>query len=456
MGREATGTDGDRVDLTRDSQVISSGTSFVAAHAPDNSKSFDSSPLPSRLEAHASLWTRAYVFLLLAIFLCYMSQWVQWATLPLYVYDLGASVLVAGFVLAAFSVTGFGMRPAVGYWIDSWSHIGMLAVGTIILTLTGLLFTIPALWLLFIGNLIRGVGWASINTAGYTLLARVVPPSRRGEASAYYSVATNAATGLAPGAALWLIAPPVDSYVAVFVLSGTAALAATFVVRLLSAEHAVRSEPSARAGGTRLRLSSFIDRRVLLASFLLVCVSITSPATTAFVPLYARELGIENSGAYFAVSAAVSILASIILGRQFDRGSRGLWSLLGFGLSLMGLAFIFSATGLEMLVLGGGIYALGFSILSTILLAVAIDRADPTRPGAAMATFSAAYQLGMGLGAPTAGWLIETFGYGGMYIGTMIAVGGGLVLTVVNWTALRKPVVAMTTAKPAPHYDSTA
>jgi MFS family permease len=398
--------------------------------------------LPRR-ETRAPLWTRAYVFLLLAIFLCYMSQWVQWATLPLYVRDLGASVLIAGFVLAAFSVTGFGMRPVVGYWIDSWSHIGMLAVGTAILAVTGLLFTIPVLWVLFLGNLARGIGWASINTAGYTLLARVVPLQRRGEASAYYSVATNAATGLAPGAALWLIAPPVDSYVAVFVLSGSAALAATFVVRLLSAERAVRVEPGTKARGTRLQLSSLVDQRVLLASFLLVCVSITSPATTAFVPLYARELGIENSGAYFAVSAVISILASIVLGRQFDRGSRGLWSLLGFGLSLMGLAFILWATGIEMLVLGGGVYALGFSILSTILLAVAIDRADPTRPGAAMATFSAAYQLGMGLGAPISGWLIETFGYGGMYLGTMITVGGGLLLTAINWTALRRPAAAM-------------
>jgi hypothetical protein len=56
----------------------------------------------------------------------------------------------------------------------------------------------------------------------------------------------------------------------------------------------------------------------------------------------------------------------------------------------------------------------------------------------------------MGLGAPIAGWLIEALGYGGMYLGTMIAVGGGMLLTAVNWTALRKPAVAMASAKPAP------
>ncbi len=420
------------------------------SHRSDASAASDADPTPpaSRLTAHASLqasrpaphaslWTRPYFLLLLAILLCYVSQWLQMAILPLYVHDLGASVLVAGFVLAAFSVTGFGMRPVVGYWIDSWSQPGVLTVGTAILAVTGTLFAIPALWLLFIGNTARGIGWAAINTAGYTLLVRVAPTSRRGEASGYYTVTTNAATALAPVLALWLIAPPVGSYVVVFVLSGVAALGATLVVRLLTAEGAAR-ETRAGPRGSGLRLASFLDRRVLLASFLLLCLTLTSPATTAFVPLYARELGIQNSGAYFAVSGAVSILATIALGRLFNRGSRGVWLVLGFGLSLLGLVILWAATGLELVVLSGAIYALGFSILSTMLLAVAIDLADPRRPGAAMATFSASYQLGMGLGAPIAGWLIEVFGYGGMYLGSMVAVGAGLLLTVANWPALGK------------------
>ena len=430
------------------------GDSGRVSRGSDASSAGEADPTPpaSRLaphgSAHASLWTRPYVLLLLVILLCYVSQWLQMAILPLYVHDLGASVLVAGFLLAAFSVTGFGMRPVVGYWIDSWSQLGVLAVGTAILGVTGTLFAFPALWLLFIGNTARGIGWAAINTAGYTVLARVAPISRRGEASGYYSVATNAATALAPVLALWLIAPPVGSYVVVFVLSGVAALGATLVVRLLSAEGAAR-ETGARSKGSGLRLASFVDVRVLLASFLLLCLTVTSPATTAFVPLYARELGIENSGAYFAVSGAVSILATIVLGRLFNRGSRGVWLVLGFGLSLLGLAILWAATGLELVVLSGAIYALGFSILSTMLLAVAIDLADPRRPGAAMATFSASYQLGMGLGAPIAGWLIEVFGYGGMYLGSMVAVGAGLLLTVANWPALGKQTLADASARPA-------
>ena len=173
-----------------------------------------------------------------------------------------------------------------------------------------------------------------------------------------------------------------------------------------------------------------------------MCLTVTSPATTAFVPLYARQLGIENSGAYFLGSGALSIVATIVLGRLFNRGSRGVWLVLGFAVSLVGLAMLWAATGLELVVLAGAIYALGFSILSTMLLAVAIDRADPRRPGAAMATFSASYQAGMGLGAPICGWLIELFGYGGMYVGSMAAVGAGLLLTVAYWPALGKPSVA--------------
>jgi len=66
-----------------------------------------------------------------------------------------------------------------------------------------------------------------------------------------------------------------------------------------------------------------------------------------------------------------------------------------------------------------------------------------------MATFSASYQLGMGLGAPIAGWLIEVFGYGGMYLGSMVAVGAGLLLTLANWPALGKQTLTDASARAA-------
>jgi len=380
------------------------------------------------------------------VLLCYTSQWLLMAILPLYVRDLGASVFVAGLVLAAFSVTSFTMRPIVGYLTDVRSRLGILNAGTLILGTTGLAFAIPGLAITFIASAIRGIGWASINTASYTVLLKVVPVDRRGEASSYYSVATNTAISFAPVIALWLVAPPSANYHVVFIIAGLSAFAATGVVWMLARTAPELGRSDSRPGDQRLVLSSFIDRRVLLASVLLLSYTVTNPATSAFIPLYAREIGIENSGAYFGVGGIVSIAASVLLARFFNRGSRGVW-LVGFTLSLLGLVGLMLSPDIWALTAAGVVVVLGGAVLNPILLAVAIDRADPRRPGAAMATFSLAYQMGNGLGAPLLGLLIEGFGFQGMFVGSIVAMSGGLLLTALRWPSLGNPAAAVTAAQ---------
>lgn len=76
----------------------------------------------------ASLITRPFVLLCLAMFLGYANQWVLMPVIPLYVDDLGGSAFVAGLALLAFSVPSFTVRPYVGYVADKWSAAGVLAI----------------------------------------------------------------------------------------------------------------------------------------------------------------------------------------------------------------------------------------------------------------------------------------------------------------------------------------
>lgn len=375
--------------------------------------------------------------------LCYTSQYLLISTLPLYVLDLGASVVVAGLVLSAFSVTSFGMRPIIGFLTDTKGRLNVLTAGAMVLSITGFAFAIPGLAVTFIANTVRGLGWASINTASYTVLLKVVPIDRRGEASSYYSVATSAATSFAPVIALWLVAPPTANYLGVFLLAGITGLLATVVVRLLARTSPELARTDEGAGELRLNLASIIDRRVLLATLLLFSMTITYPATTSFIPVYARELGIENSGAFFGVGGVVTIVASLLMGRFFNHGSRALWLVLGFGLCVLGVVGLMLAGDLASLTAAGVVGVLGQVVLNPILLAVAIDRADPKRPGSGMATFSLAYQLGNGIGAPIAGLLIEGLGYHGMFLGAIVALGVGMAATVASWASLGNPATSV-------------
>jgi predicted MFS family arabinose efflux permease len=73
-------------------------------------------------------------------------------------------------------------------------------------------------------------------------------------------------------------------------------------------------------------------------------------------------------------------------------------------------------------------------------MALAIDRAAPSRMGKAMATYSMFFRVGEGLGAPLAGALIMLFGYAGMYVGAMVYAAVGVLLAVLNWGTVGRPL----------------
>jgi MFS family permease len=383
------------------------------------------------------LWSPAFACLLVSVFLAYCGQQLITPTLPIYITELGGTPVTAGLILAAFSVTSFPMRPLVGYLADAWSARGVLTVGTLILTVTSFGFFRPVMGVLGTINAVRGLGWAGLNTSGYTILSRVAPRERRGEASGYYNLATSLPISLAPAVGLWMIGSDRLGFGWLFVLSAALAGAGLLVAWIMrwTAPELERTGPRERITLRGAFIGS-IDRRVLLASGLLLSMTVTNVSTSAFLPLYALSVGIEGIGVYFIVTGLVGTVSQLLGGRFIDRGPRGGWIVAGFVLMILSMLVLFGARNLEVILVAGVINAVGATILNTILLVVAMDLADPNRPGAGMATYSIAYQLGAALGAPIFGAVIEYLGFGAMFLGSAGAMSVGLLATLARWPAL--------------------
>src|ERR1044071_2437399 len=152
-----------------------------------------------------SIWTRPFALLCLAQLLGYAQHAILTPTLPLYITHLGGSPLIVGVVLAAFAATSVVVRPVFGEWADRWSEAGVMTCGLFFSAITQLLCFIPLVETTMLSNALRGIGWAGLNTGGYSLLASTAPPSKRGEASGYYSGVQGSATILFPALALWII-----------------------------------------------------------------------------------------------------------------------------------------------------------------------------------------------------------------------------------------------------------
>jgi MFS family permease len=362
--------------------------------------------------------------------------------IPLYVVHLGGSALLAGVVLLTFSLPSFSLRPFIGLWADRWSAVGVLSAGALLIAVSSLIYAVPAFWAVFLASAARGLGWAGLMTGGYTVLAHLAPSQRRGEAAGYYSSVTGAASIAFPAVALWLLAAPHGGYNSVFLVAALFALCSA-AIGLLGVRPRVslpRTEAVGANSSPASLTSALIDRGVLMATLVNATIMLAQPALTAFLPLYARQLGIGSIGAFYVVAGASDLLSRPLFGAASDRVGRGYSLVPGILAQMLGIALIVVRPALPTILVCGVLTGIGGAVSSASAMALGMDLADPRRRGAAMATFSLSYQLGAGLGAVLAGLLATLTGYHGMYVASIGILACGLALTLANWPKLARVI----------------
>jgi MFS family permease len=365
-----------------------------------------------------TIWTRAFVLLCGAQFLGYASHSMLAPALPLYVTQLGGSPFMVGLVLAAFAVTSVIVRPLVGHWVDRWSDAGVMNWGLLFQGASIFFCFLPFAGAVMLANGLRGIGWAGLNAGGYTLLALTAPETRRGEASGLYSGVQGSPAILFPALALWLIAAPFGGFAVVFAVTALFPFVGAAVGGLIS-RHLPRPVglPLSKDSTPWWRqIFRFVEREVFLPSLLLFWLNLALPAFNNFSVLYARELGLSNFAPFFVVVGLTSLLGRPLLGRLSDRIGRSRSIAAGLTLQVVGLLLITMVANLFGMICAGALFMAGNAIGSSTTLAFAVERADPTRRGKAMATFSMAYPLSYGLGSLLIGSTVESAGYVGMYL----------------------------------------
>src|SRR5262245_17108926 len=111
----------------------------------------------------APLWTRGLALICVSSILCYFANYLVGVVLPLYVQEIGGDPIVIGLVFTSFSATSFLLRPLIGHLSDTWSVRGTIAIGAGLLGALPFPLLIPSLWIAFLSNAVRGVGWGAFS-----------------------------------------------------------------------------------------------------------------------------------------------------------------------------------------------------------------------------------------------------------------------------------------------------
>jgi MFS family permease len=168
-------------------------------------------------------------------------------------------------------------------------------------------------------------------------------------------------------------------------------------------------------GGESIQDRPLFDLKTLHPAVMSCLIHILWGALAAFFPLYAVSQGVANPGFFFGACAITLIVGRVFGGRILDRYSRErviLPCLIAFIVSMTLLSF---SKTLPLFILVAVIYGAGIAFFFPTLVVYTVERAGSAR-GPAMGTFTAAGDLGMGLGAVIMGVVVRLTSYPIMFL----------------------------------------
>lgn len=347
----------------------------------------------------------AFVGVFAAVLLGMLSVGAVLPVLPGYVRGpIGAGDLAVGVVVGAFAFSSIFGRPIGGRLADTRGRRRVVVAGLLLSALAGALYLVPAgVPGLIVARLVLGVGEGWTFTAGATWIVDLAPEERRGQAIGIFGLAVWG--GLAVGPVLGELLAGAVSYQAVFVLSALSPLAGVAVARR------VRDPHVPPAAGTPRPRGPLIPPAVRLPGAALALANVGYGTMAGFLVLHLAGRGVGHGAAAFTAFAVAVVVTRLAASGLPDRLGPQVTALGAFVCETIGLALI--ALAGSWAVAGGGavIMGMGFSLLFPSLALIVVDRTGEQGRGAALGTFTAFFDLGVGVGAPLAGAVASLAGY---------------------------------------------
>lgn len=341
---------------------------------------------------------RLQLFCICAGMLIYFTQvTILFPVLPLYVTQRWQDAPV-GFVVGAMAAGLLCFRPLIGWLIDHWGRKPVLGLGlAIVLAIAPLYLWSPTpLWLMGV-RVLHGISQAAFATASQTMLADLVPPSRRTAMLGYLAMSNTIGFSLGPllGSLVFAKAGFVP---VVFLMVGLTLLGVILSLPLpwnLSTAEKTSQLPNLPPASSVEKHGfpwEIILRFPVRDSTLLFFVgSFLHGAVVTFLPLF-----IPNSAVFYSLNALVAVFVRFALGRWGGYISRK-W-VVSLGILCSGTALIGLAIAPNLIGLWSVIYGLGFGSLFPVLSAIVSLAAPLAVRGRVYSVFLAGFDGGMTLG----------------------------------------------------------
>lgn len=367
--------------------------------------------------------TVAFLGVFAAALLAFLGLGTVLPVLPRYVKGpVGSTDVAVGVVTGAFAFTAVVCRPLAGRLADTRGRRLVVMTGALLSSLAGILYFLPlGVPGLVLARLVLGAGEGLVFTAGAAWTVDLAPEETRGRAIGLFGLTIWSALTVGP-----LIGEGLRQalgYDAVWAFAAAAPLAGALVSRAL---------PNTIPEHVEEARGSLVAREALRPGMSLSLAAFGQAAFAGFIVLHLEDRGVGHGAAVFTAFGAAVVGARVIAGRLPDVVGPRKTAVGAAFCEAAGLAIIGASTGLGVAVLGAVVMGFGFSVLFPSLALIVVNAAGDARRGAGLGTFTAFFDIGMGLGGLVAGAIAALAGYpevfwvaaGAAFLGGLLAAAG--------------------------------
>ena len=346
-----------------------------------------------------TIWSAAFVVLMVMNFLQCMAMYMSNTILPLYVDYLGAAASIIGVVIGVGGGMALATRPFAGPAFDSFPRKTMLAFsqaacGTAVL-LYGLATSVDQILLI---RLLHGIGMGGAGPLAMSLLSEQLPISKLASGMSIFAVSQSLAQVVGPAFGLWLSG--VIGYSSVFTISGSTVIIVTSGLLLVPEKQ--RERPP-----YQFRLSRIVAYEALDKGFVLMMLQMSFCCIQTYLVLYSKLLGIDDISLYFVVYALCLVVTRPVYGNLADRF--GSSKMLVFGIACFALSFILLSQVRDFMgfMIVAVVSSLGYGASQPLVQSLAMACVPLERRGAASNTTFLGLDAGILIGPAIAGFSID-------------------------------------------------
>ena len=394
-------------------------------------------------EPKSTLWTKNFILVSAINFQLVLTFYLLVIVIVGYsVAELGATTAQAGLVSGLFIIGTLIGRFLVGKFLKRFGQRTTLLSGLIgFLLFSGLYFLKLDISMLLIVRFMHGFMMGIASTVLGTIIAQIIPASRRGEGIGYYSLSSTVGTAIGPFLAIWMMLHL--GYHAIFIFSSLIALSCVIVglnikvPNIQSSANKLETEVSAQKPSW---ISQFIEVKALPIAFIMLIASICYSGVLSFISFYAKEINlVETASVFFLMYALAIMISRPFTGPLLDRKGENIIMYPAFVIMAIGLFLLSQSHTSWMLLLSAGLLGLGYGNIQSVCQTVAVKSASIERMGFATSTFFIFLDAGLGFGPYFIGIALDYIGYSELYFYSAI----GAALSIVVYFFLHGRKVAM-------------